>query len=94
MPPAAGGPGASGLAAELLAKHRQEEFYSSLSVTVLEIKGLRPRKGASVLQQAEPIPSAACASFARCRECGAAAMRDTVSSASVDVATCHSERHL
>lgn len=36
----------SKLAAELMAKHRQEEFYSSLSVSVLEIKGLRPRRGA------------------------------------------------
>lgn len=37
--------GISELAGELMAKHRQEEFYSSLSVSVLEIKGLKPRRG-------------------------------------------------
>lgn len=37
----------SELAVELMAKHQQEEFYSSLSVSVLEVKGLRPRRGES-----------------------------------------------
>jgi hypothetical protein len=36
----------SELAVELLAKHQQEEFYSNLSVSVLEVRGLRPRRGA------------------------------------------------
>jgi len=40
--------GISELAGELMAKHRQEEFYSSLSVSVLEIKGLKPRRGESL----------------------------------------------
>jgi len=40
--------GISELAGELMAKHRQEEFYSSLSVSVLEIKGLKPRRGGSL----------------------------------------------
>jgi hypothetical protein len=38
----------SELAVELLAKHQQEEFYSNLSVSVLEVRGLRPRRGACI----------------------------------------------
>lgn len=37
--------GSSRLAQELMALHRQEELYASLDVSVLEVKGLQPRKG-------------------------------------------------
>lgn len=39
--------GSSPLTQELMARHRQEELYASLDVSVLEVKGLQPRKGAS-----------------------------------------------
>lgn len=35
----------SQLAAQLMERHRHGEFHSSLDVSVLEVKGLRPRKG-------------------------------------------------
>ena len=34
-----------GLAAELMQKHCQNDSQASLSLSILEIKGLRPRKG-------------------------------------------------
>lgn len=38
-----------GMAAELMQKHRQNDSQASLSLSVLEIKGLRPRKGGNPL---------------------------------------------
>ena len=37
--------GYGGMAAKIMAKHSKEEHRSSLSITVIEARGLRPRHG-------------------------------------------------
>ena len=37
--------GYEGMAAKIMAKHSKEEHRSSLSITVIEARGLRPRHG-------------------------------------------------
>lgn len=37
--------GYEGMAAKIMAKHAKEEHRSSLSITVIEARGLRPRHG-------------------------------------------------
>lgn len=39
--------GHEGMAAKIMAKHSREEHRSSLSITVIEARGLRPRHGMS-----------------------------------------------
>ena len=39
--------GYEGMAAKIMAKHSKEEHRSSLSITVIEARGLRPRHGTS-----------------------------------------------
>lgn len=41
--------GYEGMAAKIMAKHSKEEHRSSLSITVIEARGLRPRHGSCML---------------------------------------------
>ncbi|KAL3135445.1 hypothetical protein ABBQ32_007626 [Trebouxia sp. C0010 RCD-2024] len=49
--------GYGGMAAKIMAKHSKEEHRSSLSITVIEARGLRPRHGVAVAFQASDLPN-------------------------------------
>ena len=52
--------GYEGMAAKIMAKHSKEEHRSSLSITVIEARGLCPRHGIAVVALLAPsLPSSA-----------------------------------
>ncbi|KAL0018632.1 hypothetical protein WJX77_009530 [Trebouxia sp. C0004] len=49
--------GHEGMAARIMAKHSRQEHRSSLCITIIEARGLRPRHGVAVAFQANDLPN-------------------------------------